>query len=155
MPRFTLDTNVLVYSFDVSAGSKHDLARRIVALSRGCDCCLTLQAVSEFFSVATRKQLVSRVEAVEAAGRFLDVFPAATHTASSVRTAFAHAVAGRLSFWDAQLVATAAEAGCGAVLSEDMADGARFGGVEIVNPFAGDALSLRAAALLGPGEAAP
>jgi predicted nucleic acid-binding protein len=149
MPRFTLDTNILVYSFDFLAGSKHDIARRVVAHSLGRDCCLTLQAVSEFFSVATGKALVSRPEAAEAAGRFLDVFPVVAQTPSSVRSALGHAVGGRLSFWDAQLVATAAEAGCSAVVSEDMADGARYGGVEIVNPFAGDALSPRAAALLG------
>jgi predicted nucleic acid-binding protein len=149
MPRFTLDTNMLVYSFDSSAGSKHDIARQVVALSLGRDCCLTLQAVSEFFSVATRKALVSRAEAAEAAGRFLDVFPIAAQTPSSVRSALGHAAGGRLSFWDAQLVSTAAEAGCAAILSGDMADGARLGGVEIVNPFVGDALSPRAAALLG------
>jgi len=55
--------------------------------------------------------------------------------ADAVRAALADSVAGRASYWDALLVATAAEAGCTLVLSEDMADGTSFSGVEIHNPF--------------------
>ncbi len=58
------------------------------------------------------------------------------------------AAEGRACYWDALLVATAAEAGCAAILTEDMADGATLFGVRIVNPFAGDPLSAQAGALL-------
>jgi hypothetical protein len=44
--------------------------------------------------------------------------------------------------------ATAAEAGCTAILTEDLADGSRLFGVRILNPFAGNALAPEAAALL-------
>jgi len=49
--------------------------------------------------------------------------------------ALADAGARRASYWDALLVATAAEAGCGLILTEDLADGGKLGGVEIHNPF--------------------
>jgi predicted nucleic acid-binding protein len=63
--------------------------------------------------------------------------------------ALADAVAGRASYWDALLVATAAEAGCELILSEDMADGTRLSGVEIHNPFgAASGLTARTRALL-------
>ena len=39
-----------------------------------------------------------------------------------------------LSFWDAMIWATARQAGCSTVLSEDMQDGQRLGGVEFVDP---------------------
>ena len=69
-------------------------------------------------------------------------------TPAAVRAALAHASAGRASYWDALLVATAGEGGCATLLSEDMADGAQLGSVTIVNPFDAGALNDRAATLL-------
>jgi predicted nucleic acid-binding protein len=41
-----------------------------------------------------------------------------------------------LSFYDALIVQAAMVSGCQQILSEDMQHGARFGAVQIVNPFA-------------------
>jgi predicted nucleic acid-binding protein len=60
----------------------------------------------------------------------------------------ASASAGRASYWDALLVATAAGAGCTTILTEDMSDGTVLHGVRILNPFAGDGLTEAAEALL-------
>ena len=46
-----------------------------------------------------------------------------------------------LSFRHAMIWATARQAGCSTVLSEDMQDGQRLGGVEFVDPFSADAVS--------------
>ena len=109
-----------------------------------------LQAISEFFSAVTRKGIMPRDRAAAVAGDWLDVFPHATASAHAVRTALADAVAGRASYWDALLVATAAEAGCRLILTEDLADGTTLGGVAIHNPFAAaGGLTGRARALLG------
>jgi predicted nucleic acid-binding protein len=94
-----------------------------------------LQAVSEFYSVVTRKRVLPREEAGAQAADWLVLFPCAAVSASSVRTALAEATAGRASYWDALLVATAGEAGCTVLLTEDLTDGADFGGVRIHNPF--------------------
>lgn len=51
----TLDTNILVYSIDGAAGPRHEIARQIVSRAALRACCLTLQSVSEFFAVVTRK----------------------------------------------------------------------------------------------------
>ena len=40
-----------------------------------------------------------------------------------------------LAFWDAMLWATAREAGCAIIVSEDMQHGRKLGGVTIFNPF--------------------
>ena len=61
------------------------------------------------------------------------------------------AAAGQASYWDALLVATAAEAGCTAILTEDLADGGVLLGMRILNPFAGDANAEQVARLLTPG----
>jgi predicted nucleic acid-binding protein len=42
----------------------------------------------------------------------------------------------QLQFWDALILATAADAGCRILLSEDMSDGFVWRGCTVVNPFA-------------------
>jgi predicted nucleic acid-binding protein len=61
--RFTLDTNILVYSVDGKAGRRHQIASQIVESAARCDCWITLQAVSGFYAVVARKHLVSRSRA--------------------------------------------------------------------------------------------
>ncbi len=87
-------------------------------------------------------------EAVSVAEAMLDLFQMVTASASAVRTALRVASAGRASYWDALLLATAAEAGCTAILTEDLADGTALAGIRIINPFGGDALAPAAEAVL-------
>ncbi|MBM3569408.1 MAG: PIN domain-containing protein [Alphaproteobacteria bacterium] len=47
---------------------------------------------------------------------------------------------GRYGLFDGLLLATVERAGCRVLLSEDMADGRKFGAVTILNPFAGNKL---------------
>jgi predicted nucleic acid-binding protein len=134
--RFTLDTNILVYSVDTLEPVRHPLAIEIIRRAAYADCILTYQALSEFYWVSTRKSLVRIERAAELVNRWLSVFPCAAVSATAVRSALSLAAAGRASYWDALLVATAAEAGCSLVLTEDLADGGMLGGVAIHNPFA-------------------
>ena len=99
------------------------------------ECWLTLQAVSEFYAVVTRKTVMPAGDAARLAGHWLDVFPCIAASADAVRTALASAMGKRASHWDALLVATAAEIGCKAILTEDLADGAMLHGVRVLNPF--------------------
>ena len=133
--RFSLDTNVLVYAIDNQAGARHEVAKPIVERAVRCDCWITLQAVSEFYSATTRKRVLQRDEAAAQAEDWLRLFPTVAPTATSVRSALAEAAAGRASYWDALLIATAREAGCSVILTEDLAHGTDFGGMRIHNPF--------------------
>ena len=152
--RFSLDTNILVYALDASAGRKHVIAAEIVDRAIDGDCALTLQALSEFYVAATREGIVAKADAAAQVEDWLLLFPTLSHSPSAVRSALADSVAGRASYWDALLVATAAEAGCAVVLSEDMADGGAVAGVRIVNPFGADGLAEEAEAVL-TGETGP
>jgi predicted nucleic acid-binding protein len=134
--RFSLDTNLLAYAIDSQAGARHEVAREVIERAVWCNCCLTLQAVSEFYSAVTRKGVIPNHEAAAQASDWLDLFPCVAASASSVRSALADAIAGRASYWDALLVATASEAGCVVLLTEDLRDGTDCGGVRIHNPFA-------------------
>ena len=61
------------------------------------------------------------------------------------------AAAGRAAYRDARLVASAAEAGCTAVLTEDLADGETLFGVRIVSPFGAGCLAAAALEVLEGG----
>jgi predicted nucleic acid-binding protein len=146
--RFTLDSNILIYALDRLAGDRHVLAARIIARAQFTDCLLTLQSISEFYAASTRKRLVPPRLALEQATDWLTMFATAAASANAVRASLATAASGRASYWDALLLHTAAEAGCTAILTEDMADASALAGMRIVNPFAGGTLSHAAEALL-------
>jgi predicted nucleic acid-binding protein len=147
--RFTLDTNILVYGLDRRADVRHTLAVEIIRQARNCDCWLTLQSVSEFYAAATRKRIIAPTEAAAQANDWLDMFPSIPASATAVRTALASAATGRASYWDALLTATAAEAGCVAILTEDLSDGTHLYGLRVVRPFDGEHLTQAARDLLG------
>ena len=152
--RFTLDTNILVYSVDVEAGRRHQIASEIVELAARRDCWITLQAVSEFYAVVARKRMVPRAKAAMLAHSWLDLFPAAVASESAVRFAIDRATEGHMSYWDALLIAAAAEAGCTAIVTEDLTDGELLKGVRVVHPFAtGETLPVQVRSLLGLDQA--
>ena len=146
--RFTLDTNVLVYSVDARDPRKQALALDIIRASVIRDCPLALQAIAEFHAAATAKLRLRTDDARQRSLQLLKSFETFAHSASAVRAALAESAKSRLSFWDAVLLASAAEAGCSVMLSEDMQDGARFGSIAICNPFGKSGLSSLAREIL-------
>jgi predicted nucleic acid-binding protein len=126
-----LDTNVLIYAF-ASDDPRNARAEELLA-DGGV---IGIQVLNEFTSVARRK-LSWGWDAIEAALAVIDALlgPARPLT----RDIHAHAVAlardHALSFYDALIVAAAAEAGCRVLLSEDLQHGGKFGPVSIQNPF--------------------
>jgi len=133
--RFTIDTNILIYSVAPQEGDKHLRAKEVLARAADCNCFMTLQALSEFFVVATGKQRMPKTDAANYVSHCLTLFQSGQATATAVLMAIADATAGRASYWDALLIATAAEAGCTAILTEDLSDGTMLGPVRILNPF--------------------
>lgn len=145
--RFSLDTNILVYAVDRDAGERHRRSRELVGRAALSDCVLTMQSLAEFFHATTRKNLLEPEPAGAFVRIWLEVFPVTSADESGLVDAMDAVGEHRLSFWDARLWAAARQAGCSAILSEDMQHGRRLGGVEFVNPFAADAAA-RLGALL-------
>jgi predicted nucleic acid-binding protein len=148
MTRFSLDANVLVYAADLAAGERHERALQVLDRAVRLNCVLTLQALAEFFHVTTRKGMVARTEAAAQLRDWTTEFPIISADSGALWTALEFTVDGRFGWWDALLLATAERHGCEVVLSENMQDGARFGGVSILNQFVGDDLPEAVAALL-------
>jgi len=96
--------------------------------------------------------MVRPADTAAQAESWLGAFRCCPASSAAVGTALGDASAGRASYWDALLVATASEAGCTIILSEDMADGADLGNVRIHNPFSPSRRFSRAdAAVVGAG----
>jgi predicted nucleic acid-binding protein len=146
--RFSLDTNILVYSVDRQAGHRHEIAKHIMRIASLKACHLTLQSISEFYAVVTRKRIMPQANAAQVAEDLINVFRIAAASAGAVRMALRTAANGEASYWDALLVATAAEAGCTTILTEDLADGTLLHGVRLLNPFGTSILTPAAATLL-------
>jgi predicted nucleic acid-binding protein len=147
--RFTLDSNILVYATDSLSTARHRVAVSLVDQATTVDCVLTLQSLGEFYHAVTRKGIAPKRAAASQVHDWMGAFETFGASATALAFAVDAAASGLLSFWDSVLVATADEAGCSLVLSEDMHDGMRFGGVTIRNPFAGSELAADIRALIG------
>jgi predicted nucleic acid-binding protein len=148
LARLTLDANVLVYAAD-RQDPRAPAAQEIIARAAQTDCILTVQALGEFLTVVLRKKVVPQEDASRLLTRWVTVFgQPAPHDGSGLALALEAAALGRFQFWDAMLLATAGAAGCTALISEDMAPGARLGEVTVVRAFDGAAVSPEAAAVL-------
>jgi predicted nucleic acid-binding protein len=124
------DTNILVYAQQVDG--KADQARALFATGGK----LSVQVLNEFTAVSRRKQGRDWSEIAEAISDVLAlVDPPLALSLDLHATARALAEDHRLSFYDALIVASATEAGCNILYSEDMQHGRKFGNLTIVNPF--------------------
>jgi predicted nucleic acid-binding protein len=124
------DTNILVYA--QQTGVKADRARALLAGGGR----LSVQVLNEFTAVSRRKQGKEWREIGEAISDLLVlVEPPLALTLDLHAAARALAEDHGLSFYDALIVASAVEAGCDVLYSEDMQDGRTIGGLVIANPF--------------------
>src|SRR4051812_23751706 len=119
--RFTLDTGVLVYAVDARDPVKRELALQIVEAAAERNCPLALQVIGEFYTVASSKLKLGAKDAASRAEQLIAGFESFGYSVHAVRAALDEAARGRFSFWDAVLLASAAEAGCTRIFSEDMA----------------------------------
>jgi predicted nucleic acid-binding protein len=125
------DTNILIYAF--TTGDRRGAKAESLLAEGGV---IGVQVLNEFTNVVRRKlawgwpQVQSALEVIaELTG------PPLSLTADIHAQAVKLARDNSLAFYDALIVAAAADAGCRMLLSEDLQHGRRFGGVTIRNPF--------------------
>jgi predicted nucleic acid-binding protein len=132
-----VDTNILVYAYDVSAGRKHSLA---VELMNGWwenrNGCLSTQILQEFYVSITQK-VASPLEQRTARSLVADLSHWRCHIPEpgDLLHAIDKQSTYQLSFWDAMVVQSAARLGCKRLISEDLSHGQRYGEILTTNPF--------------------
>jgi len=135
--RVFVDTNVLVYAYDKSAGEKWERARSILselwASNRGC---LSVQVLQEFYVAVTQK--VRRPLTPQAAADILrDLLlwrlhaPVGEDILGGIDLQRRH----KISFWDAMILWSAKQLDCPTVWSEDLTPGRSYDGVVVEDPF--------------------
>jgi predicted nucleic acid-binding protein len=132
-----VDTNILVYAHDDSAGAKRDQARALVEqLWESRDGCLSVQVLQEFFVTVTRK-IAKPLDAETAKEIIADLSRWHVHVPAADDVLGAIGIHQRtgISFWDAMIVRSAAEMGCTGLYSEDLNAGQEYSGVLVENPF--------------------
>ncbi|MFS2012569.1 PIN domain-containing protein [Azospirillum sp. CT11-132] len=135
--RFTLDTNILVYAVDRSAGKRHHQAVSLIHRLPGRDCVLTLQSLAELFRTLTgAKQGIPPGRATEIVQQWRDILPVVAADDACLTDAMDAVTHHGWLFWDAMIWATAKRHGCRLLLSEDGQASRTLGGVTIINPFA-------------------
>jgi predicted nucleic acid-binding protein len=138
--RVFLDTNVIVYAYDASAGVKHEVAAGVVEglWRRGCGVVST-QVLQEFYVTVTRKipKPLALAAAREVVADFLK-WEVVVNDGQSILDAIDIQARHGFSFWDSMIIASAAAGGAARLLSEDLSDGQVVAGVAIANPFSSE-----------------
>jgi predicted nucleic acid-binding protein len=132
-----VDTNILVYAHDSSAGVKHQRAQMLLEqLWDSGQGVLSTQVLQELCINLRRKASQPLpVEEVRQLIRDYSTWEIVTNTAESVLQALDIEVRYKTSFWDALIFQAAESSGASILYSEDLATGQRYGTIQVVNPL--------------------
>lgn len=133
-----IDTNILVYAHDTSAGAKHARAIHLLKeLWASGDGCLSVQVLQEFYVTVTRK-VARPLPSAEAAQIVADLSVWKVHAPQIADVLGAIDIQQRyqIAFWDAMVVRSASRLGCQTLWSEDLNPSQVYEGVTVLNPLA-------------------
>ena len=138
MTAILIDTNILVYVFDLAEIKKRAHAVAIIReLQNRSLGCLSIQCLSEFINATTRRKtpLLTLTEASVYVEDFLAAFPVFPFTPTIIIEALRGAREHSVSYYDAQIWACAHLNQIPVIFSEDFSDGRVIEGVRFANPF--------------------
>lgn len=131
-----IDTNILIYAYDRSAGDRHERARDLVtALWKSRRGCLSVQVLQEFYVVGMRKLIQITPSDQRMILNDLALWHVHAPHAIDVLAAVELHQRYQVSFWDAMILQSALRADCAVVWSEDLNPGQSYQGVRVMNPF--------------------
>lgn len=129
-----VDTNILVYAYDRTAGSKFDRSRDLMEkLWNSGEGVISAQVLEEFYVTEIPQPLKPR-EARQIVSD-LSTWTVAVLEVSDILAASETAECYRLSFWDGLILAAAHKEQALTLWSEDFDDGQTYGEARARNPF--------------------
>lgn len=135
--RTFIDTNIIIYAYDNSAGEKQKKASGILAgLWESGNGLISSQVLEELFVNITRK-IPNPLPVKEARSlvRDLSTWPTVIIDGALVIDAIDISIKHRLSFWDSLIIASASKSGASILYSEDLGHKMTIEGVTVINPF--------------------
>lgn len=135
--RFFVDTDILVYAHDSTAGVKHARAKATIEeLWRTRSGVVSTQVLQELCVNLRRKagRPVDLKTAREIVTDYL-AWEVYVNTGESIMDALELEERYQISFWDALIVQAAEATGANVLYSEDLSDGQVYGPVRVINPL--------------------
>lgn len=130
-----LDTNILVYAYDLDAGPKRAIALALVeqGWQKPGSTAISVQVLQELYVNLARKGRTH-----EEARLILDDlshWQVIENSLLLLRAALDIKDRWQTSLWDALILAAARDSGAPTLVSEDLSHGQDYGDVRVVNPF--------------------
>ncbi len=139
--KYFVDTNILMYAHDASAGEKHERARALLEeLWHNRSGVVSTQVLQEL-AVNLRRKAAKPLDAKatrEVVADYL-TWQVVVNGGESILEALDLEQRYQVSFWDALVLRAAQAAGAELLYSEDLSDGQMYGSVRVVDPFKGQA----------------
>ncbi len=132
-----LDTNVIIYAYDVSAGEKNKKATNIlIDLWNSGLGVISTQVLQEFFFTITKK--IPKPLDIKSAKKIVNDFlkwNLVVNDGESILDAIEIQLRYKYSFWDSLIIESAVKGRASFLFSEDLSDGQQIDGITIKNPF--------------------
>lgn len=130
-----LDTNILLYAYDLDAPDKRAVALRLVEQGWAAlgDTAISVQVLQEMH-VNLGKLGVSSGEATQTVHDFA-AWPIVDNTFELLEAGLNEQARWQLSLWDALILAATRACGASELYSEDFNHGQNYGGIRVINPF--------------------
>ncbi len=132
-----VDTNILVYAHDLSAGNRHARASAIIeSLWEEEAGVISIQVLQEFYVTVTHKikSPLKPAETREIIQNYLS-WPVQVNDPETTIRASEIGEKNNLSFWDALIIAAAIRLQAEKIITEDLNHGQIIEGILVENPF--------------------
>ncbi|MFA6569334.1 MAG: PIN domain-containing protein [Victivallales bacterium] len=128
-----IDTNLLIYYISDDITKKTSVKNFLFG---DVQLVISTQVISEFISVCIKKLKITKADAVAYSKDFMDIFITEAVSSETLKTAFAIMEKYGYSIWDSMIIASALDAKCNLLYSEDMQHGQVIDKLlTIKNPF--------------------
>ena len=135
MSKVFLDTNILIYTIDKKDQDKQDQARKLVKrISSDHIAVISTQVLQEFYNAVTTKLKIDKLVTKNILHSYRNMEIVAADLVL-IEQAVDISLLFQLSFWDSLIVAAAEQANCSFLVTEDLNDGQKIRGINVVNPF--------------------
>ena len=138
-----IDTNILAYAEGVNGIDMQQTALSVIKSIPAADLIIPVQVLAELYRVLVIKAKRPRAAAQHAVMQWTSFHVVEEVTFERFRNAAALATAHQLAIFDAMILATAADANCDFLLSEDMHSGFVWQGCRVMNPFSAEFATVR------------
>ncbi len=132
-----VDTNIFLYAYDSSTPEKGSKAKQLISsLWNSGQGAVSMQVLQELYVNMTRK--LPRPISLELAAQFIsDLGQWHLHrpVLEDLQRAIELEKSSSISFWDAMIVNSAQQMGCGVLWTEDLSSNQYIGELVIKNPF--------------------